>query len=118
MVLLNDLFTSLNVGDISKLAYQSGSFKESGTIYYTGANLAQVVTDSAFITLASSTISSGQNISFTLSANETGNARAGTISVIDNLSYPKITVLQNKTGFITFANKTILWGSTTVTFND
>ena len=118
VVLLNDLFTSLNVGDISKLAYQSGSFKESGTIYYTGANLAQVVTDSAFITLASSTISSGQNISFTLSANETGNARAGTISVIDNLSYPKITVLQNKTGFITFANKTILWGSTTVTFND
>ena len=118
LVLLNDLFTSLNVGDISKLAYESGSFKESGTIYYTGANLAQVVTDSAFITLASSTISSGQNISFTLSANETGNARAGTISVIDNLSYPKITVLQNKTGFITFANKTILWGSTTITFND
>ena len=118
LVLLNDLFTSLNVGDISKLAYKSGSFKESGTIYYTGADLAQVITDSAFITLASSTISSGQNISFTLSANETGNARAGTISVIDNLSYPKITVLQNKTGFITFANKTILWGSTTITFND
>ena len=118
VVLLNDLFTSLNVGDISKLAYESGSFKESGTIYYTGSNLAEVVTDSDFITLASSTISSGQNISFTLSANETGNARAGTISVIDNLSYPKITVLQNKTGFTTFANKTILWGSTTVTFND
>jgi hypothetical protein len=118
LVLLNDLFTSLNVGDISKLAQLSGTFTDSGSVYYTGAAFAQVVTDSAFITLASSTIKSGENISFTLSANETGAARAGTISVIDNLSYPKITVLQNKTGFITFANKNILWGSTTVTFND
>jgi hypothetical protein len=118
LVLLNDLFTSLNVGDISKLAQTSGSFTDSGSVYYTGAAFAEVITDSAFITLASSNISSGQNISFTLAANETGAARAGTISVIDNLSYPKITVLQNKTGFITFANKSILWGSTTVTFND
>jgi hypothetical protein len=118
LVLLNDLFTSLNVGDISKLAQTSGSFTDSGSVYYTGAAFAEVITDSAFITLASSNISSGENISFTLSANETGAARAGTISVIDNLSYPKITVLQNKTGFITFANKTIFWGSTTVTFND
>jgi hypothetical protein len=118
LVLLNDLFTKLEVGDISKLAQSSGSFTGSGSVYYTGSRFAEVVTDSSFITLASSTIKSGENISFTLSANETGAARAGTISVIDNLSYPKITVLQNKTGFITFANKTILWGSTTVTFND
>jgi hypothetical protein len=118
LVLLNDLFTKLEVGDISKLAQTLGSFTESGSVYYTGARFAEVITDSAFITLASSNISSGQNISFTLAANETGAARAGTISVIDNLSYPKITVLQNKTGFITFANKSILWGSTTVTFND
>ena len=118
LVLLNDLFTKLEVGDISKLAQTSGSFTESGSVYYTGARFAEVITDSSFITLASSTIKSGENISFTLSANETGAARAGTISVIDNLSYPKITVLQNKTGFITFANKSILWGSTTVTFND
>jgi hypothetical protein len=118
LVLLNDLFTKLEVGDISKLAQTSGSFTSSGSVYYTGAAFAEVITDSSFITLASSNIKSGENISFTLSANETGAARAGTISVIDNLSYPKITVLQNKTGFITFANKSILWGSTTVTFND
>jgi hypothetical protein len=77
-----------------------------------------VVTADSFITLASSTISSGQNISFTLSDNKTGAARAGVIEVIDNLNYPTITVFQDKTGFITFSSKTIFWNNTTLTFND
>jgi hypothetical protein len=118
LVLLNDLFTKLEVGDISKLSQVSGSFKSSGSVYYTGAEFAEVVTADSFITLASSTISSGQNISFTLSDNKTGAARAGVIEVIDNLNYPTITVFQDKTGFITFSSKTIFWNNTTLTFND
>jgi hypothetical protein len=118
LVLLNDLFTKLEVGDISKLSQVSGSFKSSGSVYYTGAAFAEVVTADSFITLASSTISSGQNISFTLSDNKTGAARAGVIEVIDNLNYPTITVFQDKTGFITFSSKTIFWNNTTLTFND
>jgi hypothetical protein len=118
LVLLNDLFTKLEVGDISKLSQVSGSFKSSGSVYYTGAAFAEVVTADSFITLASSTISSGQNILFTLSDNKTGAARAGVIEVIDNLNYPTITVFQDKTGFITFSSKTIFWNNTTLTFND
>jgi len=97
LVLLNDLFTSLNVGDISKLSQVSGSFKSSGSVYYTGAKFAQVVTDSDWINLESDNVSSGENIFFTLDNNVKEESRAGIISVIDNLSYPTIIILQNQT---------------------
>jgi hypothetical protein len=97
LVLLNDLFTSLNVGDISKVSQKSGSFTSSGSIYYTGAKFAQVVTDSDWINLESDNVSSGENIFFTLDNNVKEESRAGIISVIDNLSYPTIIILQNQT---------------------
>tara|TARA_R110000744_G_scaffold82750_1_gene162570 strand:+ start:5108 stop:7414 length:2307 start_codon:yes stop_codon:yes gene_type:complete len=118
VVLLNDIFTSLSTGDISKVSQTFVTAKSAGSSYYIGAKSAQVNTESTFITLEKEFITSGENINFNLTDNNTGVERIALIQIFDGLKNPTIIVLQNKTKFISFANKTILWGSTTVTFND
>jgi hypothetical protein len=93
LVLLNDIFTSLNVGDVSKVGQKVGIYQTSGVVPYTGAELAYVSTSADWITLTSNTVSNGENITFTLEDNSSGE-RAGVIEIQDNISNPTIIVIQ------------------------
>jgi hypothetical protein len=93
LVLLNDIFTSLNVGDVSKVGQKVGVYQNSGVVPYTGAELAYVSTSADWITLTSNTVSNGENITFTLEDNSSGE-RAGVIEIQDNLNNPTIIVIQ------------------------
>lgn len=93
LVLLNDIFTSLNVGDVSKVGQKVGVYQGGGVVPYTGAELAYVSTSADWITLTSNTVSNGENITFTLEDNSSGE-RAGVIEIQDNISNPTIIVIQ------------------------
>lgn len=94
LVLLNDIFTSLNVGDISKTGQVIGTFDvNGGSIPYTGADLAYVSTSAEWINLSENIVSNGNNIEFTLEQNPK-ETRAATIQIQDNLGNPTIIVIQ------------------------
>lgn len=93
LVLLNDIFTSLSVGDVSKVGQKVGVYQTSGVVPYTGAELAYVSTSANWIALTSNTVSNGENITFTLEDNSSGE-RAGVIEIQDNISNPTIIVIQ------------------------
>lgn len=116
LVLLNDIFTDLEVGDISKLSVLSGSYQDKGAVYYTGSNYGYVTTDSDWINLQSDFISSGNNIEFTLDINKTGNTRVGTIYVQDGLSNPITLIQQDLTGFISWDSNIVTFDNNNITF--
>jgi hypothetical protein len=94
LVLINDIFTSLSAGDISKVSQSTGQFADGGSIYYTGAAQAFVTTQSQFIILQTPIVTSGENIVFTFKADVFTEDRVGTINITDGVSNPTITVLQ------------------------
>ena len=94
LVLINDIFTSLSAGDISKVSQSTGQFADGGSIYYTGAEQAFVTTQSQFIILQTPVVTSGENIVFTFKADNFTEDRVGTINITDGVSNPTITVLQ------------------------
>jgi len=94
LVLINDIFTSLSAGDISKVSQSTGQFADGGSIYYTGAEQAFVTTQSQFIIIQTPVVTSGENIIFTFKADNFTEDRVGTINITDGLSNPTITILQ------------------------
>ena len=116
VVLLNDIFTTLSVRDESKLFESFITAKDRGSSYYTGAEFAEVSTESTFINLNQLFISSDDNLSFTLDANKTGVSRVGVIKVFDGLQNPIITVLQPSQILITFDEDIITFDNNKTTF--
>ena len=116
VVLINDIFITLSVNAESKIFESFITAKDRGSSYYTGAEFAQVTTESTFVNLDQEFISSDNNLSFTLDENKTGVARVGIISVFDGLQNPTLTVLQPSEILIKFDQNTITFDNNITTF--
>jgi hypothetical protein len=97
LILINDIFTTLDVGAVSKVSQSSGQFADGGAIYYTGAPQAFVSTQSDFIIIETPVVRSGENIVFIFKDDPFKGERVGTINITDGLSNPTITLLQSET---------------------
>jgi len=95
LVLLNDIFTSLRDFSTSRLSPNSGSFVTGGDSFYIGGNNVNATTNQSWIAISNPTLSSGENLQFTLQENNTGSSRVGLITVNDELSNPTLIITQN-----------------------
>lgn len=114
LVLLNDIFSN-TINEGSYLSRDYDTFETEGSVYYSGSEFAIVTTDSDWILLDKPTVSSGELITFSLEANDTGVNRIGQIFIQDNLSNPTYLVIQNAET-VTFDSKVIKWDNTNIKF--
>jgi len=114
LVLLNDLFTTLEGSETSsRISQKKGTFFDKGSFYYTGnAKVAQAFTENSFITITSQP----PLVSFDLDVNKTGEDRVGVIQIQDGLSDPSFIILQLSENVLLFDSNIITFDNNKITF--